>query len=101
LLYVRAVRIIGAARELAVTALLQHQIRLAPWTLLVENLIRLRCLQATLLGGNQLARRLALGITRTRQELTEAPSLDHHCPPAVLARLDFLFATLRLGLAFL
>ena len=98
---VLALGIFRAGGELAEAPLLDDQIRSAPRALLVENLVRLRRLEPALLGRDQLARRLALGIARAGEELAEAAALDGHRLAAVLARLDFLLAALRLRLGAL
>src|SRR5439155_1703824 len=95
---VLAFRIVRARGELAVAALLDHQIRSAARALLVENLIRFCGPQAALLGGDQLPRRLALGVAGAREELAEAAAFHHHRLAAVLARLDLFVPVLRFGL---
>src|SRR5258706_5144215 len=95
---VLALGILGAGGELAEPALLDHEIRAAPGTGFVENLIRLGRPQATLFFRDSLPRRLSFRVTGAREELTEAPALDRHRLPAVLARFDLFFARFRLGL---
>src|SRR5205085_11235464 len=63
-----AFRILRARGELAVAALLDHEVRSAARALLVQDLIRLCRSQAALLGGDELSRRLAFGIPRARSE---------------------------------
>src|SRR5262245_4345351 len=98
---VLALGIAGARGELAEAALLDDQVRAAARALLVENLVRLGRLQATLLGRDEHSGRLALGIPGAREELPEAAAFDGHRLAAVLARLDLFVARLRLGLLFL
>src|SRR5262245_23713201 len=77
-LHVLALRIAGARGELAEAALLDDQVRTAARALLVEDLIRLGRLETALLGGDELSRRLALGIAGAGEELSEAAALDRH-----------------------
>src|SRR5438270_4574021 len=98
---VLALGVIGAGGEFAEAPLLDDEIRSAARALLVEDLIRLGRLQAPLLGRNQLPRRLALGVSRAREELAEASALEDHRLAAVLARLDLLFAAFRFRLLLL
>src|SRR5439155_210781 len=93
---VLALGVLRAGGELAEAALLDHQVRAAARARLVENLIRLGRLEAALLGRDQLARRLALGIPRAREELAEPAALDGHRLAAVLARFDLLVAAFGL-----
>ena len=91
------VGIVGARRELAEPALLEHQVRLALRALLVEDLVRLGGRQA-LLRRDDLPRRLALRVAGAGQELTEAPALERHRLAAVLAVLfDLPALGVRLG----
>src|SRR5204863_4607278 len=91
-------RILRARGELAVAALLDHEVRSAARALLVQDLIRLCRSQAALLGGDEFSRRLAFGIAGAREALAEPAALHHHRLAAVLARRDLFFAALRFGL---
>src|SRR5206468_10567874 len=53
-----ALRVFRARGELAEAALFDHEVRPAPGTLLLENLVGFGRLQPALLGGDQLARGL-------------------------------------------
>src|SRR4029078_9796348 len=86
LLDVLAGRIAAARRELAEPALLDDQVRAALRALLVEDLVRLGG-GDSLLGGDDLPRRLALGIAGAGEGLADAAALDRHRLAAVLARL--------------
>src|SRR5262245_54497482 len=86
---VLALRVLGARSELALAPLLDDQVGAAARTQLFEDLIRLRGAQASLLGRNELPRRLALRIARARQELAETSAFDRHRLAAVLARFNF------------
>src|ERR1700676_2077214 len=69
---VLALGILRAGGELAEAALLDHEICAAARARLVQDLIGFGGPQPALLGGDQLPRRLALGIAGARQELAEA-----------------------------
>src|SRR5579871_2092458 len=85
-----AFRISAAGDELAVPAVPQQQIAPALRTLLVERNVR------DLLTLVEPASGLAVGVSRARHELPEAPTLQHHRTAAVLAVL-FLGRLLHVG----
>src|SRR5256885_14069420 len=84
-----------ARDELAEAALLDDEIGLTPRALLLENLIRLGRAQPALLGGDQLARRLAVAGPRAGEELAEAAPLHRHRLAAGLGPRGLLLARPR------
>src|SRR6185369_13018882 len=84
---VLAFRIIAARDEFTESTFFKDHLRLAALrTHLVQNNVRLL---RSLRTGGDLPRRLALGITGAREELSEAAALQRHRLAAILARLRF------------
>ncbi len=79
LLDVLAFRISAARRELAKTSVANHHIAVTFRAKLIERNVR------NFLALIQSPRGLAIGIAGARHELAEAPTLEHHHPPAILA----------------
>src|ERR1035437_1807853 len=77
-----ALRVSGAADELAVLAVLLDQLRAALGAFFVEQLIGL---VGAARASHQAARRLAFRIPGAGQEGSPAAALDHHFSPAVIA----------------
>src|SRR5690606_14320037 len=75
-----------ARRELAESPLLEHEVLAAHRAEFIEDLIRLRS-GNTLLGRDDLPRRLALRVSRAGEEHAEPAAFGHHRLAAVLAGL--------------
>ena len=86
---VLALRIIGAADEIAEAALAAEKLRVVERAFFVERNVRLaRDARAT----HQAARRFAIGITLAREKNAETPALDDHFLAAIVAIFDFRHA---------
>ena len=92
-----ALRVAGAADELAVAALAAHELRTALGALLVERLVRLAGLARTV---DQAARGLALRVAGAGQERPKAAALDGHLFAAIVAVFSGRFALDFLGAHF-